>query len=347
MKIVLLCAGYGSRLRPHTLTRPKALLQVAGKPVISHVLAKLLELRLIPRFTENLEFIFVVGYLGDQLISYIQEEYVKRLRIKASFVEQAAPLGSAHAVVQAREAIFTSGQDSDLMLIYSDTLFEADLDRLTSVRVGSEGTICWREVEDVSNYGAILVDPATGFVTKLVEKPQTFVSNQAVVSPYYFTSAKNLFAALDQQFARKRMTKGEYYLTDAVEIMLEEGAKFEEREISLWLDTGNFENILETNRVLLTSGQKAGGKIFRISGTSLIIEPCFIPPGTFLERSVIGPYVSLGTGVSIKESVVSECIIENGAQIEKAILNRALVGRRSSLTGNSFEDLSLGDYSQI
>ncbi len=343
MKVLILCGGLGTRLRPHTLTRPKALLNVAGRPVLSHILDKLLELAELPRFRYKLEFIFVIGYLGEQITAYVQTEYITQGRLRARFVEQPRPLGSSDAVLQAREAIFADEDDPAVLLVYSDTLFETNLDELTDVPTELAGTICWREVEDVRPFGAIVLDDATGYVARLVEKPQTFVSNLAVVSPYYFTSARQLYAAIAEQYAHDRKTKGEFYLTDAMQLMLEGGAKFRPQRISHWLDTGTVDNLLESNRALLDLQNESG---VRRVGSSLVIEPCFIAGDVQLENSIVGPHVSIASGASIRDSLVRDCIIENGAQIASISLRASIIGRNAIVEGHSFEKLNLGDYNQ-
>lgn len=347
MKIILLCAGLGTRLRPHTLTRPKPLMTVAGRPVLSHLLDKLLELEANPRFAGDLEFIFVIGHLGEQIVSFVQREYLAQGRLRAQFVEQTEPLGSGDAVHQARQMVFASAADPELLIIYTDTLFEFDFNLLSNMPPTSDGIVFCREAEDIHNYGAVVLDETTGNVARLVEKPQTFVSNLAVVSPYYFSSSRKLYAALDQQIARQQMIKGEYYLTDAVQIMIEQGAKLMPQRISLWLDTGNFDNILESNRALLDLGLSVNTPKIRAVGTSLVIEPCFVAEGVTLEHSVIGPHVAVASGAVIKKSVIADSIIEDGALITDLTLRGSIIGRGAVLEGQPAEGLSLGDYSKL
>jgi glucose-1-phosphate thymidylyltransferase len=341
-----LCAGLGTRLRPHTLTRPKALLTVAGRPVLAHILDKLLELEANPRFAGDLEFIFVIGHLGEQIVGFVQRDYLAQGRLRAQFVEQAQPLGSGDAVSIAREMVFATAADPDLLVIYTDTLFDFDFNLLSSLPPAADGIVFCREAEDIQNYGAVILDEVTGYVARLVEKPQTFVSNLAVVSPYYFASARKLYAALDEQIARQQMMKGEYYLTEAVQIMIEQGAKLTSQRVSLWLDTGTFENILATNRALLDLAMAHDTPQLRPVGTSLIVEPCFIAEGVTMEHSVIGPHVSIGPGAVIKQSIVADSIVEDGALIADLSLRGSIIGRGAVAEGQPAEGLSLGDYSK-
>jgi glucose-1-phosphate thymidylyltransferase len=339
VKVIVLCGGLGSRLRPHTLSRPKPLLTVAGRPVLSHILDKLTQLKTVPRFATGLEFIFVIGYLGEQIVEFVAANYPA---LTVQFVEQPQPLGSGEAAFRARQTVLTTG-DTDLLLLYSDTLFDLDFDSLAQLPADLDGVVFWRKTEEVSIYGAVVVDEATGLVKQLVEKPQTFVSNLAVTSPYYFTSAQKLYAALEELIATNRQTRGEYYFTDAVQLMIDKGAKLQAHQIPFWSDTGNFESWLGSNRTMLDRPRATGT---RQLDTALIIEPCYIGAGVSLERSIIGPHVAVGEGAIIKDSIINDCIIEDGAEITDSVLHHSIIGRKASLRGQPGSNLSFGDYSK-
>ncbi len=340
MKVVVLCAGLGTRLRPHTLTRPKPLLSVAGHPALWHILHKLQELEQIPRFAGKQEYIFVIGYLGEQIIEFVQKTFPN---LQVQFVEQPQPLGSGEATVRTREVVLAQG-DTDLFLLYSDTIFDMDFRILANLPPDLDGVVSWRKAEDTSSYGAVVVDETSGLVTKLVEKPKVFVSDKAVTSPYYFTSAQKLFIALDELLTDNRQTNGEFYLTDAVQIMLEKNAKLLGQNIPLWLDTGNFESWLASNKALLEQTNQSGP---RPSGDSLIIEPCFIASDVTLQNSIVGPYVAIGVGANVKESIISDSIIEAGAQIVAANLRHSVIGRNTIWQGQISTNLSIGDFSKV
>jgi glucose-1-phosphate thymidylyltransferase len=347
MKIIILCGGLGTRLRPLTLQRPKPLLNVAGRPVLNYLLDELLELEKLPRFQGNLEFIFVIGHLGERIVAHVQNEYIDTGRLKGRFVEQPQPRGTSDAVLVAREAVFSNESDPELLLIYSDTLFETDFEKLTTPPQAWAGSISYRETSDNSTYGAVVLDANDASVARLVEKPQTFVSNLALVSPYYLTSARQLYTALDEQVARGLQTRGEYYLTDGVQLMIEQGAQFQPCRVSLWLDTGTFENLLSTNRVLLDRRFTDKSPVAQIKGHSLIIPPCQIAESAVLENSVVGPYVTVGPGAVIRQSLVNDCIIEAGCKLSKISLRASVIGPNAAIDGHSLENLYLGDYNKL
>ena len=298
MKSIILLAGLGTRLRPNTYSKPKPLVQVAGKPVLGHILDSLAGLPIQ-------ETIFVVGYLGEQIQKYIADQYP---RMKVRFVEQKETKGQAHAIRLAQEFI-----DQDVLIIFGDTIWETDFTRLD--RVKGDGLIYVKEVSDPRRFGVALLKD--GFVTKFVEKPATPISNLAVVGVYYFRAWQRLVKSLDDLIARDIKTKGEYFLADAMQLMIEDGARLEVETIPVWEDCGTREALLATNRYLL----KRHGSRARIRDGSVILPPVYISDSARIGGSIIGPNVSISEDALVENSILRDCIISEGAHIESAMLD--------------------------
>lgn len=323
MKAVILLAGLGTRLRPHTYSRPKPLVNVAGKPVLAHILDGMADLHFD-------EIIFIVGYLGDQIQNYIHEKYP---HLNSEFVVQEEMRGQAHAIALAKPHI-----DQDLLIIFGDTIWETDWTRLQ--RVQSDGLIYVHEVSDPRRFGVVTVE--NGFVTRFVEKPQTTISNLAVVGVYYFQAWQKLMQAIDELIELDIQTKGEYYLADAMQRMIEQGARLEAEPISVWEDCGTREALLQTNRYLLAKN----GDHNPAAEASHIIPPVAIAPGAQVRRSIVGPYVSISDGAVIEDSILRDCIISEDAEVRSAMLEWSLVGSSARVRG-AFERLNVGDSSEI
>lgn len=323
MKAVILLAGLGTRLRPHTYSKPKPLVQVAGKPVLGHILDSLSPLELE-------ETVFIVGYLGDQIQTYVTDHYP---RMRARYVEQSEMKGQAHAIRLAREYI-----DQPVLIIFGDTIWETDFQRLEQVK--HDGLIYVSEVSDPRRFGVVL--PKDGFVTRFVEKPSKPISNLAVVGVYYFRAWQLLMQSIDTLIDRNIQTKGEYFLADAMQLMIEDGAKLEVETIPVWEDCGTREAILKTNRYLLT---KQGSHANEIEG-SVILPPVYISDGACIKNSIIGPFVSISEDAQVENSIVRDCIISESSHIENAMLESSLIGKDAHVRG-SFERLNVGDSSEV
>jgi glucose-1-phosphate thymidylyltransferase len=323
MKTIILLAGLGTRLRPHTWSKPKPLVQVAGKPVLGHILDSLAGL-------EIEETIFIVGYLGEQIQDYVSSHYPQ---MRARYVEQTEMKGQAHAIQLAREFI-----NQPVLIIFGDTIWETDFTRLA--RLESDGLIYTKQVEDPRRFGVALLKD--GFVKKFVEKPSTPVSNLAVVGVYYFRAWQRLLQALDDLIARNIQTKGEYFLADAMQLMLEDGARLEAETIPVWEDCGTREAILKTNRYLLN---KNGSHAPPLEG-SVILPPVHISDGACIQNSIIGPYVSISAEAVVENSILRDCIISEGAHIENRVLEWSLIGKHSRVVG-TFQRMNVGDSSEI
>ena len=316
IKIVIPMAGLGTRLRPHTWSKPKQLVSVAGKAALDHVLDSLATLPDI----QNAELINIVGYLGDQIECYIKENYPQ---MKARFVVQEDPRGQSHAIQLARQYLH-----GPMLIVFADTLIETDLSFLANKPAKA---IAWvKPVPDPRRFGVAEVDQ-NGWVRRLIEKPDEMSNNLAVVGFYYFEEADDLLSAIDEQMRRGLQLKGEYFLADAINIMLERGLKMRTRQVDIWLDTGTPETLLETNRYLLEHGIDNSADVSLRQGV-VVIPPVFVHPSAEVHNSILGPYVSLGAGCKVDTSIIRDSILEDEAQATGIILESSLVGRRAQLS---------------
>jgi glucose-1-phosphate thymidylyltransferase len=315
LKVVIPMAGLGTRLRPHTWSKPKQLVSVAGKAVLDHVLDTLSS---IPDSME-IELINIVGYLGDQIESYIKSHYPN---LKSYFVLQENPRGQSHAVQLAREYLH-----GPMLIVFADTLIETDL---TFLPHEPAEAVAWvKPVPDPRRFGVALVND-DGRVIRLIEKPAEMSNNLAVVGFYYFKEARDLLDAIDEQMRRGMQLKGEFFLADAVNIMLERGLNMRIQKVETWLDAGTPEAILETNRYLLEHG--LDNNPAELNKDCVVINPpVFIHPSAKVSGSIIGPYVSLGAGCVVEKSIISDSILEDEAEAHGVILEDSLVGRRAVL----------------
>lgn len=308
-------AGLGTRLRPHTWSKPKQLISVAGKPVLDHVLDILSTLS----NPDKVELINIVGYLGDQIEGHMKDCYPN---IKSHFVIQEDPRGQSHAIYLAREYL-----TGPMMVVFADTLIETDLSFLGNEEADA---IAWvKPVPDPRRFGVVVLDQQ-GEVTRLIEKPEETHNNLAVVGFYYFRSSEELISAIEEQMRRETQLKGEYFLVDAVNIMLEKGLTMRTEKVDIWLDAGTPEALLETNRYLLDNGHSNNQEISDQPGT-VIIPPVFIHPTAEVENSIIGPHASVGAGARVYSSIVRNSILEDEAQVTDVILESSLIGRRSQI----------------
>jgi len=323
MKVIIPLAGLGTRLRPHTHTKPKPLVIVAGKPIIGHILDQFRDL-------DVEEYVFIVGHLGEQIKEYIEGHY--RLPRTSYFVQEEL-IGQSHAIWLARERL-----GGPVLITYSDTIVEADLTGLDQVE--ADGVFFVKEVEDPRRFGvAILKD---GYISRIIEKPQTLENRLAVIGLYYLKDSAMLLDCIEEQMRRGLMLKGEYYLADALQLMINRGARFVTRTVEVWEDCGKPETLLRTNRYLL---ERNGGQMIE-TPDSILIPPVHIAPSARITRSIIGPYVSIAEDVVIKESIIRDSIINEGAYIERAVLTFSLIGSNAMFQGTS-QQLNVGDSSQV
>ncbi len=330
LKVVIPMAGLGTRLRPHTWSKPKPLVSVAGKAVLGHVLDMFSD---IP--AEQLELVFIVGYLGEQVPQYLAEHY-PHLLDQAHFVEQQERKGQSHAIYLAADYL-----NGPTLMIFVDTIMEADFSFLKDPP--DEGIAWVKPVEDPRRFGVVVLDE-NGYVTRLIEKPDDDRYNLAVVGCYYFPEGRDLAAAVAEQIERDIQTKGEYYLADAINIMLQNGLKMRAIEVETWLDAGTPDALIETNRYLLEKRRDESLSAVRPGVT--IIPPVYIHPSAQVEESVIGPYVSVSKGSKVRRAVLSDCILDDEAKVADCVLERALIGRHAEVRGHPLR-LNIGDHTVI
>jgi glucose-1-phosphate thymidylyltransferase len=293
-------------MRPHTWTRPKPLLPLAGKPMLAHVLDVFGELPIE-------EYVFIVGWLGDQVRDYVMENYT----IPAHFVEQKELMGQAHALWLAREHM-----EGPLFTFFVDTLFfGADFSSLDTP--GLDGVIYTKEVDDPRRFGSVDYGQ-DGWVKRLIEKPSSVDLKHVMIGLYYFNDGAALAAACEELMERGRQTKGEYFESDAVTLMIEQGAHFRTREVDRWLDTGKPETTLHANRYLLDNGHNNCEHVQ--TRRSVLVPPVCVAPDAVIEDSVIGPYVDVGAGARIRNAIVRNSIIDAHAVVEDIYLEGSLIG---------------------
>jgi len=321
MKVVIPLAGFGTRLRPHTFTKPKPLINVAGKPVLGHILDSLQDM-------DVEEIIFIVGHLGDQIEEYVSTTYT----FPARYIEQKELKGQAHAIHLARQ--YLSGP---ILIVFVDTIFEADL---TALPQDCDGVLFVKEVEDPRRFGIVIMEGE--YIVRLVEKPTDPVSNLATIGVYYIRESEKLCEAVEKLMRRDIKTKGEYYLADALQLMIDDGARFRIATVNVWEDCGKPEAVLKTNRYLL---DKTRGHVGEVEDT-IIVPPVYIADSARIAQSIIGPYVTIADGAIVHRSIVKDSIIGRHAHIEEVLLSSSLIGDNARVHG-SYDQLNVGDSSQV
>jgi glucose-1-phosphate thymidylyltransferase len=335
LKIFIPMAGWGTRMRPHTWSKPKPLVSVAGKTSLEHLLDMF---NSVPD-PDNVEFVFIVGpFLGElQVPPFVRENYPG---MKAHFVIQEEMKGQSHALWLARE--FMHGP---MIVCFSDTLLETDFSFLASEEAD---VVAWvMPMPDPRRFGVAELN-AEGWVTRFIEKPETIENNLVVVGCYYFKSSEKLLAAIKEQMERNLTFKGEFFLTHTISLMIEQGAKVRTKKSESWLDTGTIDATLETNKILL-EGKANKKKSETVDGVE-IIAPSFIHPSAEIKSSVIGPYASIGANCKIVNSKIEGSIVEADCEIQNAVLSRSLVGVEAKVRGRGdgqVIQLNVGDNSEI
>jgi glucose-1-phosphate thymidylyltransferase len=316
-------AGVGTRLRPHTFTLPKVLLHVAGKPILAHILDDLPALGIT-------EAVLIVGYMGELVREFVIAHYPK---LTVHFVDQPERLGLGHAVSLAAP----HADDRPILIILGDTIFEADL---RAVLQGATHSIGVKTVDDPRRFGIVETD-ASGRVTRMVEKPEHPTSNLAITGIYYFTHAQPLFAALEKLQRENIRTKGEFQLTDAMQILVESGEVLTTFPVEGWYDCGKTETLLQTNRILLDKRAAP-----RTVAGSVIHAPVAIAPEAIIENSIVGPYASIAAGARIRNAIVRDAIINENAVVEDILIEASVVGDDAVVRG-AFKRLNVGNSSEV
>jgi glucose-1-phosphate thymidylyltransferase len=326
MKAIIPVAGIGSRLRPHTHTQPKALVPVAGKPILGHIIDSLKEVGIN-------EFIFVIGYLGDKIQSYVIEKYPE---LNKNFVVQAQKEGIGHAIWTAKDFINPNDQ---LLIVLGDTIFDVHLNEFVNLPYSAVGV---KKVDDPRNFGVVETDEE-GYITRLVEKPIIPKSNMAMVGLYKIKEGKLLMDTLDNNIKNNLRTYNEFQLTDALMNMVEKGTVIKSFKVEEWYDCGKKEVLLATNAMLLSRQNLKNDYQFN---NTIIIPPVSIAANCRIQNSIIGPNVSIGENTYVDHSILKNSIIGSFSQLEDVVLQDSLVGSDASLKGLS-QSLNLGDSTEI
>jgi len=325
VKAIIPVAGMGTRLRPHTHTQPKALMHVAGKPILAHIVDELLTLGIT-------QVVFVVGHLGEKVEGYVREHYAA---LRTDFIPQGEPLGNGHAVYVARE--FLDAEPA--LILFGDTIVRGDLAGLVS---GRESLVGVKEVADPRRLGVVELD-TDGYVRRLVEKPERPPSNLAVIGAYFIKEGRLLRAALERLVQEDRRSRGEFWLADGLQLMVEAGERMRTFPLDHWYDCGTAEALLLANRDLLDlapPGPAAAGN------TSTVLPPSYVSPHAEIHGSIIGPHVSIAEGARVVHSVIRDSIINANADVEDALLEHSLVGENAVVKGRPAR-VNVGDSSAI
>ncbi len=325
MKVIIPLAGKGTRLRPHTHVVPKPMLKVAGRPVMSYVMDDVLKLGNVE------QVVYITGHLKEKVESFVGQAY----NIPSVFIEQHVQDGTAGAIALAREFA-----DQPVLIIFVDTIFDADLSIVKDT--DADGIIWTKEVEDYQRFGVVVTD-ADGFMTKIVEKPTTPISKRANIGLYYIRNWKLLFEGIAHVLTTPP-NKGEWYLTDAFQYMIDHGARIKVVDVEGWYDAGQLETLLETNRTMLEKGRARHPSTLG-AGTTLI-EPVYIEDGVTIEHSTIGPNVSLGAGSRVHRSTIANAVIGSQCAISDSRLHDAFIGDSVVVEGHT-GTLNVGDHSEI
>ena len=332
MKIIVPMAGRGSRLRPHTLTVPKPLVPVGGKPIVHRLVQDIAKTS-----SEKIdEIAFVIGDFGKE----VEDELIRvaeKLGAKGKIYYQDKALGTAHAVLCAAESL-----KGPVVVAFADTLFKADF----TLDSDSDGILWVKQIEDPSAFGVVQLDD-DGVIVDFIEKPETFVSDLAMIGIYYFKEGEKLKTELQYLVDNGIIKGGEYQLPDALKNMTKKGAKFKPGKVNEWLDCGNKKVTVHTNqRVLEFDKNEDLVSKDLLSTNSIVIPPCYIGKNVVLENSIVGPHVSLGNGTTVKNSVISNSIVQKNAMISNSVLQDSMIGNYAKILSHG-KEISIGDYTTI
>lgn len=332
MKIIVPMAGRGSRLRPHTLTVPKPLVPVGGKPIVHRLVQDIAKTS-----SEKIdEIAFVIGDFGKE----VENELIKvaeKLGAKGTIYYQDKALGTAHAVLCAADSL-----KGPVVVAFADTLFKADF----TLDHEADGILWVKQIDDPSAFGVVKLDE-NDIIVDFVEKPETFVSDLAMIGIYYFKEAEKLKFELQYLIDNGIIKGGEYQLPDALKNLTKKGAKFKPGKVTEWLDCGNKVVTVHTNqRVLEFDRDEDLISKDLVSINSVVVPPCFIGEHVVLENAVIGPHVSLGRGTTVKNSVVTNSIVQKNAMITNSVLQDSMIGNNAKILSHG-KVISIGDYTTI
>ncbi len=322
MRAIIPAAGFGKRLKPHTYSQPKVLLNVGGKPILGHILDRLLK--------ENItKATLILGYLGDQVKDYVRTNYPD---VEADFVFQEEMLGLGHAIYTAAP---TFGDD-DLFIILGDTVFDVNLGNVFNQKTTSLGV---KEVADPRRFGVALLE--NGIIKKLIEKPKEPVSNLALVGLYYVANSKLLAECLEELIEKDIRTNNEYQLTDALQLMIDKGEKVTTFPVEGWYDCGKPETLLSTNQFLLSINGEPP-----VRDGVVVIPPVFIAENADVKNSVIGPFTTISENCVIEDSIIKNSIIGSEAKVFASILENSIIGSNAVVRG-TYKKINAGDSSEL
>jgi len=326
MKAIIPVAGFGTRLRPHTHTQPKALMHVAGKPILAHILDELVAVGVR-------EIVLVVGYLGEKIEAFARQHYAD---LELHFAVQEEPLGNGHAVYVAREHL----GGGPAIVLFGDTIIKGDLAALFRSETSVAGV---KEVEDPRRLGVVELDER-GDVVRFVEKPEHPPTNLALIGIYYLRRSDRLRDALDRLVREDRKARGEFWLADGLQLMIEGGERVRPFPVDHWYDCGTAEALLRANRDLLDLAPPPPASAGR--DTSTVLPPSFVSPDAEIHGSIIGPHVSIAEGARVVHSVIRDSIVNANADVEDALLEHSLVGENAVVKGRPAR-VNVGDSSAI
>ena len=324
MDVILPAAGLGTRLRPQTWSKPKPLVGVGGKPIMAHVLDRVLAV-------EPEQVVFITGFLGDQIEAWARQAYDRPL----AFVVQPEMKGQTDAILRCRDVA-----RDDALIVFPDSIFETDFSALKNL--DADGALFTIEFDDPSQFG-IAVKDEQGRVTRLIEKPQEPISKEVLMGMYYVRSMPALYAAIEEQMRRNIQLKGEYFIADAFQLMIDGGARFVTVPVTVWEDCGSVEGLLQSNRYLLA---KQPATMPLMLEDVAIVQPSYVAPTATLERAVVGPYAAIGEGAVVRDALVRDAILEDGAEVANAVVEHSVVGRKAAIAGRAHR-LNVGDLSRL
>lgn len=327
-------AGWGSRLRPHTITIPKPMVPIAGKPIVQRLVEGLVETIEEPIDEIN----FVIRKEFGKATEAKLLEVAAALNTKGIISYQDSPEGTAHAIYCAQESL-----EGNVIVAFADTLFKTSF----KIDASKDGVIWVNKVEDPKAFGVVKLN-GDNVITDFIEKPQEFVSDLAIIGIYYFKDGEALKKEIEYLLDNNKREKGEFQLTNALENLKQKGAKFVPGEVSEWLDCGNKEACVYTNERVLENAKGKEQLNFAKATypNSIIIEPCYIGENVQIENSIVGPHVSLGSGTTVKNSIVKNSIIQTESSLNGVILEKAMIGNKVKMTSKA-KNYSIGDYTSI
>lgn len=330
MKAIIPVAGAGTKLRPHTYTQPKSLIPVAGKPILGYIIDQLQQAGIS-------EYIFVIGYLGEKIRDYVQKSYPE---LDATYVVQNTREGLGHAIWQCRKVI---PENQEVVIVLGDTILEVDMVQF----LATKGTVLGvRKVSDPRLFGVAEFGEGNRIV-RVAEKPSIPKSNMAIVGLYKIREFDTLIDVLNSNIKHRKKPRGEYFLTDGLQGMLEKGVKMTGYKVENWYDCGQKEVLLQTNALLLKLRHEKGSlKSAGIVENSIVVPPVYLGDGAVVKDSIIGPNVTIGENTQVQNAIVQDSIIGSFTRLREIILYSSIVGSDSNITGSG-QSLNIGDNTEL